>query len=232
MIGSIFFVFNRLVEIVFLIPIIGMLVCSSPITCSRREEEEKLIGQAFFVDGFLKSNEITPVSILVLFIVSVVAIFWCLDTLIRLNSTKRSAIFVVFVDLCFFGAFIASVYELRFIGSANCSHWSGGSDAIYKSLGPFGLPGKQAGNPLAKDLKKTCSMLKASFAIGIMEVLFFMWTAILAFFLHLGHRKENEAAGTSHSHRGRHHHGRRRSHSSRRGREHSGSRHSRPHYVV
>ena len=141
-------------------------------------------------------------------------------------------IFVVFVDLCFFGAFIASVYELRFIGSANCSHWSGGSDAIYKSLGPFGLPGKQAGNPLAKDLKKTCSMLKASFAIGIMEVLFFMWTAILAFFLHLGHRKENEAAGTSHSHRGRHHHGRRRSHSSRRGREHSGSRHSRPHYVV
>ncbi|KAK5678792.1 hypothetical protein LTS12_029385, partial [Elasticomyces elasticus] len=95
MIGSIFFVFNRLVEIVFLIPIIGML--------------------AFFIDGFLKSNQITPVSILVLFIVSVVAIFWCLDTLIRLNSTKRSAIFVVFVDLCFFGAFIASVYELRFI---------------------------------------------------------------------------------------------------------------------
>jgi energy-converting hydrogenase Eha subunit F len=27
MIGSVFFIFNRLVEIVFLIPIIGMLVC-------------------------------------------------------------------------------------------------------------------------------------------------------------------------------------------------------------
>lgn len=29
MIGSVFFIFNRLVEIVFLIPIIGMLVCPS-----------------------------------------------------------------------------------------------------------------------------------------------------------------------------------------------------------
>lgn len=30
MIGSVFFIFNRLVEIVFLIPIIGMLVCLYP----------------------------------------------------------------------------------------------------------------------------------------------------------------------------------------------------------
>ena len=29
MIGSVFFIFNRLVEIIFLIPIIGMLVCQS-----------------------------------------------------------------------------------------------------------------------------------------------------------------------------------------------------------
>lgn len=134
------------------------------------------------------------------------------------------------MDLCFFGAFIASVYELRFIGSANCNHWDGGSDAVYKSLGPFGLYGQQTGNPLAGKLNKSCAMLKASFAMGIMETLFFMWTAILAFFLHLGHRDEAggdaaAAAGAYHGRHGRHGHGRRRrSHSSRRGNRHSGSR--------
>lgn len=197
--------------------------------------------QAYFIDAYQKTNQITPVYVLVLFIVSVIAIFWCLDTLIRLKTTKRSAIFVVFVDLLFFGAFIASAYELRFIATADCKNWGGGSDAVYKSLGPFGLHGEQTGNPLANKLNKSCAMLKASFAMGIMETIFFMWTAILAFFLHLGHRGEGEGDATGPgigvAYRGRHGHGhRRRSHSSRRGNRHSGSRvrssSGRPHYVV
>ncbi|KAA8648948.1 uncharacterized protein ATNIH1004_004837 [Aspergillus tanneri] len=147
MIGSVFFIFNRLVEIVFLIPIIGML--------------------AYFVDGYLKANIITPTYILVLFIVSVIAIFWCFDTLIRHSTTKRSAIFVAFVDMLFFGAFIAAVYQLRFIANANCSNWDGGS--VWISLGPFGAYGYRTENPLARDMNKHCAMLKASFALGIME---------------------------------------------------------------
>ncbi|OGE58248.1 hypothetical protein PENARI_c001G11424 [Penicillium arizonense] len=207
MIGSVFFIFNRLVEIVFLIPIIGML--------------------AYFVDGYLKANQLTPPYILVLFIVSVIAIFWAVDTLIRFSTTKRSAIFVAFIDLCFFGAFVAGVYQLRFIANADCASWHGGS--VWISLGPFGSYGDRTDNPLALDVNKTCAMLKASFAIGIMEVVFFFWTALLALFLHHSHRDVVVKETTV----------RRRSHSSRRGHG-SGSHHSRhrsssrrpSHYVV
>lgn len=218
MIGSIFFIFNRLVEIVFLIPIIGMLVRSNlgPTTLSKRKTNQ----QAYFVDGFIKANQLTPSYILVLFIVSVLAVFWCIDTLIRLSTTKRSSMFVAFIDLCFFGAFIAGVYQLRFIADADCGGWDGGPVII--SLGPFGAWGVRTDNPLAFHLDKTCAMLKTCFALGIMEVVFFMWTAIIAMMLHRGHKDDDGD-------------GRRRGHGSRRG--HSGSRHRRSssrrrHYVV
>ncbi|KAJ5500002.1 hypothetical protein LT330_002487 [Penicillium expansum] len=194
MIGSVFFIFNRLVEIVFLVPIIGML--------------------AYFVNGYLKANQLTPPYILVLFIVSVIAIFWALDTLIRFSTTKRSAIFVAFVDLIFFGAFIASVYQLRFIANADCAHWNGGS--VWISLGPFGSYGQRTDNPLSLDVNKTCAMLKASFAIGIMETAFFFWTALIALFLHHSRTPTVVKETTT---------VRRRSHSSRRG--HGSGSHSR-----
>ncbi|KKK27024.1 hypothetical protein ARAM_001146 [Aspergillus rambellii] len=206
MIGSIFFIFNRLTEIAFLIPIIGMM--------------------AYFVNGFVKANLITPVYILVLFIVSVIAVFWCFDTLIRHSTTKRSAAFVSFVDLLFVGAFIAAVYELRFIAAADCSHWDGGGGPVWVSLGPFGSYGSQTGNPLAGDLDKTCRMLKTCFALGIMEVLFFFWTALLALFMSRRSADVVVVKETTTTVR-------RRSHSSRRGHSHRRrSSSSRPHYVV
>ncbi|KAL4893843.1 hypothetical protein BDV59DRAFT_177285 [Aspergillus ambiguus] len=202
MIGSLFFIFNRLVEIVFLIPIIGMM--------------------AYFVDGYLKANIITPVYILVLFIVSTIAVFWCFDTLIRHSTTKRSAGFVAFVDLLFFGAFIAGVYQLRFIANADCANWNGGS--VYISLGPFGAYGSRTDNPLSLNINKSCAMLKTCFALGIMEVVFFFWTAFWALFMY---RRSSDVVVKETTVR-------RRSHSSRRGHGHrrhsSGSR--RPHYVV
>lgn len=204
MIGSLFFIFNRMVEITFLIPIIGMM--------------------AYFVDGYLKANIITPVYILVLFIVSTIAVFWCFDTLIRHSTTKRSAAFVCFVDLLFFGAFIAAVYQLRFIATANCGDWNGGT--VWISLGPFGAYGQRTNNPLADNPNKTCRMLKTCFALGIMEVIFFFWTAFWALFMH---RKTSETVVKETTVR-------RRSHSSRRGhsshRRHSSSGSRRPHYVV
>lgn len=184
--------------------------------------------QAYFVDGYVKANIMTPPYILVLFIVSVIAVFWSLDTLIRHSTTKRSAAFVSFVDLCFFGAFIAGVYQLGFIGSANCTRWNGGE--VYISLGPFGYWGVQSGNPLSFDLNKSCAMLKACFALGIMEVIFFFWTAIFAAFMHR-HNREVVVRETKETTV------RRRSHSSRRGHSSSSNRRSssaarRPHYVV
>lgn len=206
MFGSVFFIFNRLVEIVFLIPIIGIM--------------------AYFVDGYLKANILTPSYILVLFIVSVLAVFWCMDTLIRYSSTKRSAIFVCFVDLLFFGAFIAAVYQLRFIANADCGHWEGSS--VWVSLGPFGEYGSRTDNPLSYKVNKTCAMLKTTFAMGIMEVIFFSWTAFWALFIH-SRSREVVVKET---------HVRRRSHSSRRGHSSHGSHHRhrsssrRPAYVV
>ncbi|PWY66943.1 hypothetical protein BO83DRAFT_103521 [Aspergillus eucalypticola CBS 122712] len=199
MIGSIFFICNRILELVFLIPIIGMM--------------------AYFVNGYLNANQITPAYILVLFIVSVIAAFWCLDTLIRFSTTKRSAMFVAFIDLLFFGAFIAGVYELRFIAGASCSHWDGGS--VYISLGPFGYYGYRTDNPLSFHIDKTCAMLKASFALGIIEVVFFLWTAILA--LAIYKRPEVVVRETT---------VRRRSHSSRRGHRRHSSSGRRQQYVV
>ncbi|KAL4796742.1 hypothetical protein BDV19DRAFT_76320 [Aspergillus venezuelensis] len=216
MIGSLFFIFNRLTEIVFLIPIIGMM--------------------AYFVDGYLKANMITPPYILVLFIVSVIAVFWCIDTLIRHSTTKRSAAFVSFVDMLFFGAFIAAVYQLRFIATADCSDWDGGS--VYGSLGPFGAYGRQTNNDLADDLDKTCKMLKACFAIGIMEVIFFSWTAFWALWIYRRSAPSDRDRGvvvkeSTTVRRRSHSHGSRRGHSSHGGhsRRHSSSS-RRPHYVV
>ncbi|KAJ5669152.1 hypothetical protein N7462_010222 [Penicillium macrosclerotiorum] len=204
MIGSLFFIFNRLVEITFLIPIIGIM--------------------AYFVHGYLQANMLTPPYILVLFIVSVIAVFWAVDTLIRFSTTKRSAFFVSFVDMLFFGAFIAGVYQLRFIANADCGHWDGGS--VWVSLGPFGEYGQSTNNPLADHVNKTCAMLKTTFAMGIMEVIFFIWTAFLALFIHSKNREVIVKETTV----------RRRSHSSRRGHSSSHHRHRsssrRPHYVV
>ena len=61
---------------------------------------------------------------MVLFIVSVLAAVWALDTLVRSSNAKRSALFISFVDLCFVGAFIAGVYQLRDIASSSCSNYS------------------------------------------------------------------------------------------------------------
>ncbi|KAF9883392.1 hypothetical protein FE257_003515 [Aspergillus nanangensis] len=200
MIGSLFFIFNRLVEIVFLIPIIGML--------------------AYFIDGYLKANIITPVYILVLFIVSTIAVFWCFDTLIRHSTTKRSAAFVSFVDLLFFGAFIAGVYQLRFIATADCAHWRGGS--AWVSISSDGIHGGRTG--LSLDVNKSCAMLKSCFALGIMEVVFFFWTSFWALWIY---RQSSDVVVKETTVR-------RRSHSSRRG--HGHRRHSssgrRSQYVV
>ncbi|KAL4804221.1 hypothetical protein BDV18DRAFT_28628 [Aspergillus unguis] len=212
MIGSLFFIFNRLTETVFLIPIIGMM--------------------AYFVDGYLKANMITPPYILVLFIVSVIAVFWCIDTLIRHSTTKRSASFVSFVDMLFFGAFIAGVYQLRFIANADCGNWD--ANGVWNSLGPFGAYGRQTNNPLADDLNKTCRMLKACFAIGIMEVIFFTWTAFWALWMYRRTAPEHgrdRVVVKETVRRRSHSHGSRRGHGSSHSRRHSSSS-RRPHYVV
>jgi len=157
MLGGLLFGFWRLAEIVTLIPVIGML--------------------AYFVNIENNANKLTPASILVLFIVSVLACAWAVATLLRLGSTRRSALFVAFIDLCFVGALIAGVYYLRGILGANCSSLGG---SIYINLGNFG---DSSTNGFAH-VNKYCAMQKASEVFGIMNIIFFFITFILALFLH------------------------------------------------
>lgn len=137
------FWFWRLFEILTLIPALGML--------------------AWFVDWYNDRNLLTPRSILVLFIVSVLGAAWALGTLFLYARAKHSANFVAFVDLLFVGAFIAGVYELRGIADANCSNFS--SDGSYShDLGLFTV----SGNTYGLHVNRQCAMLKASWAFGIM----------------------------------------------------------------
>jgi predicted membrane-bound spermidine synthase len=157
MLPGIFFTWWRFAEIITLIPTVGML--------------------SWFVHGFVKNNILTPDFVLVLFIVSVLALVWALATLLAYGFTKHNAYFVAFIDLCFVGAFIAGVYELRGISSSDCSNFAKASNSIYVRLGPFGILTGSVHYPYIH-FNKNCSMLKASFAFGIMNCFFFFFTSV------------------------------------------------------
>jgi hypothetical protein len=125
----------------------------------------------------IEDNQLTPVFVLVLFIVATLALAWAAGTLFLYFRARSSGAFVAFVDLLFVGAFIAAVYELRGITKANCGNFAT-NNSIYLNLGPFGYVGRQTGNHLADNLHKNCSMLKASFAFGIMNTIFFFFTMV------------------------------------------------------
>lgn len=187
MLARLGFIFFRLAELVTLIPTLGML--------------------AWFVGLFNNANQLTPSYILVLFIVSVLAAVWALATLFRRESTYRSASFVAFVDLCFVGALIAGVYQLRDIQNYNC-------------LNVVGSPVTYTGSvviidwsPYVVDLNKACTMLKASWAFGIMNCIFFFITFLISVTIH---RAEHGVVVEKTTYR-------RRSHDSRRGHSSHGS---------
>jgi hypothetical protein len=159
MLPGMFFATWRFFEIVTLIPILGML--------------------SWFVHGYTVYNQLTPTTILVLFIVSVLAAFWAISTLIAYGATKYNAHFCAAVDLLFVGALIAGVYYLRGIAHADCANWAkDGSGDLFVNLGIFGQVGVQTSNTLALHLNKNCAMLKASFALGIMNIIFFFVTFV------------------------------------------------------
>jgi len=137
------FAFWRIMQILTLIPTLGML--------------------AWFVHGFDQIQKLTPDPILVLFIVSVLGAAWTIGTLFLYARAKHSAGFVAFIDLLFVGAFIGAVYTLRGIADADCTHAS--RDGTFVSnFGDFTF----SGPTFSLDINKSCAMLKASFAFGIM----------------------------------------------------------------
>jgi len=201
MLFGIFFAFWRFMEIITLIPTLGML--------------------AYFVHIYASHNALTPNYILVLFIVSVLAAAWAICTLFTYHRSKNNSLFVAFIDLCFVGALIAGVYELRGISGQNCTHVTQGS-----SYQISGILGSITFNTLHFSANKQCSMLKACFAFGIMNTIFFFFTSVLAFF-HSGRRGDDRRDTTyvRETHVSRHGSRRAGSHRSHRS-SHSGRRHA------
>ncbi|KAF2273690.1 uncharacterized protein EI97DRAFT_423888 [Westerdykella ornata] len=182
------FGFWRILQIITLIPTLGML--------------------AYFVDFYTTRNLLTPRDILILFIVSVLGAAWTLGTLFLYARARHSAAFVAFVDLLFVGAFIGAVYELRGIADADCSHFE--RDTYSVSLGDwFGISGQYP----RLVTNKECAMLKASLAFGIMNCIFFFLTFLLALSIKSKYEKRETHHVSRHAHRSprRSHHSSRRS---------------------
>lgn len=161
---------------------------------------------AWFVNGYVTENLLTPTYILLIFIVSVLALAWTLSTLFSYHRSSTNAAFVSLIDLCFFGAFIAGVYFLRHITDADCSNVSRDDDWVVH----FGNLGSVSGPGFDISVSKPCAMLKACFAFGIMQTIMFFFTAGLAW-LH-GDKAEPRRDRRSHSRRHSHRSGSRHSH--------------------
>ncbi|KAI0018553.1 hypothetical protein F4780DRAFT_512975 [Xylariomycetidae sp. FL0641] len=156
MLFAMFFIFWRILQILTLIPTMGML--------------------AYFVHGYVSLNQLTPDYILVLFIVSVLALAWCIYTLFSYHRSSSNASFIAAVDLLFVGALIGGAYALRFVARADCTHVAPGG-ATDVTLGPFG---SASINHWDLHVDKSCAMLKACFAFAVMNCVFFLLTSLLA----------------------------------------------------
>lgn len=54
---------------------------------------------AYFVNGYVQANQLTPNYILILFIVSVLALAWAIFTLFSYHRSSSNALFVAIIDL-------------------------------------------------------------------------------------------------------------------------------------
>ncbi|KAM0279197.1 hypothetical protein ACHAQH_004742 [Verticillium albo-atrum] len=196
---TIFFVFWRILQILTLIPTMGML--------------------AWFVHGFVEANALTPNYILVLFIVSVLALAWAIFTLFTYHRSSTNATMVAVVDLLFVGAFIAAIWFLRGIQNQSCSNVS--RDENWRV--DFGGLGSVSGPDWDLNTDKPCAMLKASWAFAIMNCIMFFFTSVLACMsgdrIGSSHDRKSYRDGRYHGSRrsrSHHSHSRRSSHSHRR----------------
>lgn len=171
---------------------------------------------AWFVNIFNRANALTPDEILILFIISVLALAWAIFTLFSYHRSSANARFVAIIDLAFFGALIAAIYELRGVAKSDCTNVSRSGDWT-ANIGDVAITGP--GWDFHTD--KPCAMLKASWALAIINCILFFFTAIVAF-------SHGDRMGVhedrSRSHHSQRHHSSRHSHRSRSGSHRSHSR--------
>jgi hypothetical protein len=130
---------------------------------------------SYFVNLYNQANALTPDSILVLFIVSILGAVWAIGTLFTWHRTRTNGFFVAFVDLLFVGAFIGAVWALRGIQHDDCS-----STTRVSFSASFGILGSATLGGYGINVDKVCGLLKASWIFGIMNCIFFFFTAFLS----------------------------------------------------
>jgi len=162
----------------------------------------------YFVSQYQKANALTPDFILVLFIVSCIALAWIFFTLISWFRARHDGLFVAFIDFCIMAAFIAGVVVMRRIAGANCSDVNAGITT--------------SGSYFNYSVNRWCAMQKAAFALGIIDIILFFITTLLALWVHRHHRNDDRVV-VKRTYRNS-------SHGSRHGHRRSSSRGSRGHY--
>lgn len=123
---------------------------------------------AYFVDRILSVNASAqvPNEILVLFIVSILATAWAIITLMMYRRMGWAPLWIALIDLGFFGALIAGVVILApWVRHTDCINvsWEGGVAA-----------------------NKECSMYKAAWALAIIDIILFFFSAVSAW--HVWHK--------------------------------------------
>lgn len=118
---------------------------------------------AYFVDQYTKASSTPPDSILCLFIVALLATVWAVLTLSPYSGRRLTELWIAVIDLCFFGVLIAGVVLLAPLADKR--------DCVQGDMG-WGY--------VNVTWKKECSMYKASWALGIINVIMFFFTACIA----------------------------------------------------
>ncbi|PUU75095.1 hypothetical protein B9Z19DRAFT_996238 [Tuber borchii] len=124
---------------------------------------------AFFVHEHPGIGNTAFSDILCLFIVAIFATVWAVAT-ISLFYRRNLPMWAAVIDLCFFGVLIAGVVLLApFVPDADCVgiNWGFGY-----SNGGYGYTDGY--------WSKECSMYKAAYALGILNIIMFFFTAVLA----------------------------------------------------
>ncbi|KAH0610689.1 uncharacterized protein H6S33_012216 [Morchella sextelata] len=122
---------------------------------------------AWFVDKANDQGLTPPDTVLCLFVVAVLATVWALATLFLFHRSRFTDLWVAIVDICVFGVLIAGVVLLgRVAENTDCVNgWSSGGWLYWNG---------------GVRVDRTCSMYKAAWGLGILNVLLFFATAVMA----------------------------------------------------
>ncbi|KAH8152674.1 uncharacterized protein LAJ45_03515 [Morchella importuna] len=122
---------------------------------------------AWFVHQADERGLTAPDTVLCLFVVAILATAWALVTLFLFHRGRFTDLWVAVVDLCFFGVLIAGVVLLgRVAENTDC-------------VGAWSNAGWGNWN-VGVRVDRTCSMYKAAWGLGILNVLLFFFTAVMA----------------------------------------------------